>query len=142
MMESSPQETQHIPWDEYIQNKLLSSECGLTGVALLTKKGVCVYSHGTLANNEKQDWDLLIKLFSDSDEGAVSKLSLLVDDTSVQFQPIKTTLASVYGVCIGNTHRLVACSFPLGVLVCINEPPVPMSSAVKIVEEFCARIRI
>lgn len=33
-----------------ITDNLFSREAGLTGVALLTKEGVCVYCHGTLAN--------------------------------------------------------------------------------------------
>ena len=48
---------------------------------------------------------------------------------------------SVYAISAGDLFRLVVCSFSLGVLVCVNEPPVPMTKAVTAVENFCSHLR-
>jgi len=48
---------------------------------------------------------------------------------------------SLYATSAGNLYGLVVCSFPLGVIVCISEPPTPLSKAVSTVETFCSMLR-
>ncbi len=73
-------------------------------------------------------------------QSAVPKLTLSLDK-DISFVIFRRTHCSVYGTSAGNMYGLIVCTLPLGLLLCLSEPPAPMNSAVTTVENFCRLIR-
>lgn len=132
-----------LDWEELVREHLVSSGAA-SGIAVLTKTGSCVYSYGLLATyNAQQNWKHFSDLFADTSHQSletVPKFHLSLEQ-DVSFVTVQRTHSSSYATSANNMNQLVVCGFPLGVLVCVSQPPTPMSKTVTAVEHLCSKMR-
>lgn len=123
------------------------SSPSIAGSAVLLRTGACVYSSGVLSQHEgRQNWMPIANLFpSDAikkqDLGSPPQLVLNVEEY-IKFTTFYYSEHSLYATSAGRLYGLVICRIPLGILVCLTQPPIPMSNAVAAVEHIASKLRI
>ncbi|XP_013405741.1 uncharacterized protein LOC106170429 isoform X2 [Lingula anatina] len=135
-----------LPWETFIQANLLATGV-VNGVAVLTKSGQCAFLHGRLYNLEKVNWKQFLEIFQYSSEKHNDQIFengfrlQFPGQREIQYKVYQKTYCSAYATSQGNQEGLIVCNLPYGILISTFSYPQVAAVAVKVVENFCDKLR-